>query len=404
MTKAQTSKERQAAIVKILQYIQAGGDFDTAKKMFQDEFDQVDVAEITAAERQLIAGGLDPRKIQALCDIHADVFKGSIKQPEQNPDFAKPGHPVKTFKLENVVIKSLVNDYLLPNLKKWEQTGDKDHLGKIRQALADLATIDKHYARKETSMFPLMNKYGITAPPEVMWGVDDEIRSEIKTARKLAAEKQPDADKLSAAVQQASQAVIGMIFKEEEIMIPMIDEVANQTDWYNVKQEEKQIGYTLINPPMNWRPQLPPRAAGPVGIDDLAALFINFTEGKLNLRQLQAILDKLPFALTFVDAADKVAYFGGGAEIFPHSKNALGNLVFYCHPAEVRPKIKQMFKQLHAGEKDEFDFFINQHKKNRQLYLRYYAVHDQQGEYLGCLEVAQDVTEICKWASEQKLI
>ncbi|MCI1290440.1 MAG: DUF438 domain-containing protein [Lactobacillus sp.] len=402
MTKAQTSKERQAAIVKILQYIQSGGDFDTAKKMFQEEFDQVDVAEITAAERQLIAGGLDPSKIQALCDIHADVFKGSIKQPAENPDFAKPGHPVKTFKLENVVIKSLINDYLLPNLKKWQQTGDNDQLAKVRQALADLATIDKHYARKETSLFPLMNKYGITAPPEVMWGADDDICGEIKAARKLAAAEKPAAEKLSTAVQQASQAVLGMIFKEEAIMIPMIDEVASQADWYNVKQEEQQIGYTLINPPMNWRPKLPQKAAGPVSISDLSALFINFKEGKLNLQQLQAILDRLPFALTFVDADDKVAYFGGGAEIFPHSKNALGNLVFYCHPAEVRPKIKQMFKQMHAGEKQEFDFFINQHKKKRQLYLRYYAVHDQQGKYLGCLEVAQDVTTICKWANKLK--
>jgi DUF438 domain-containing protein len=402
MTKAQTSKERQAAIVKILQYIQSGGDFDTAKKMFQEEFDQVDVAEITAAERQLIAGGLDPSKIQALCDIHADVFKGSIKQPAENPDFAKPGHPVKTFKLENVVIKSLINDYLLPNLKKWQQTGDNDQLAKVRQALADLATIDKHYARKETSLFPLMNKYGITAPPEVMWGADDDICGEIKAARKLAAAEKPAAEKLSTAVQQASQAVLGMIFKEEAIMIPMIDEVASQADRYNVKQEEQQIGYTLINPPMNWRPKLPQKAAGPVSISDLSALFINFKEGKLNLQQLQAILDRLPFALTFVDADDKVAYFGGGAEIFPHSKNALGNLVFYCHPAEVRPKIKQMFKQMHAGEKQEFDFFINQHKKKRQLYLRYYAVHDQQGKYLGCLEVAQDVTTICKWANKLK--
>lgn len=49
-----TDKKRQDAILKILHYIQNGGDFATAKKMFQEEFDQVDVAEITAAELSLI--------------------------------------------------------------------------------------------------------------------------------------------------------------------------------------------------------------------------------------------------------------------------------------------------------------------------------------------------------------
>ncbi len=107
------SKERQAALLKVLHYIQQGGDFATAKKMFKAEFDQVDVAEITAAERELIKQGLDPRQIQYLCNVHADVFKGSIKPQAENPDFTMPGHPVSTFKQENVVIKSLVNDFFI---------------------------------------------------------------------------------------------------------------------------------------------------------------------------------------------------------------------------------------------------------------------------------------------------
>lgn len=55
-------KERQQAILKILNFIQDGGELEEAKKMFQAAFDQVDVAEITAAERELIAQGLDQEK------------------------------------------------------------------------------------------------------------------------------------------------------------------------------------------------------------------------------------------------------------------------------------------------------------------------------------------------------
>lgn len=402
MTKVKTAEERQQAILKILHFIQNGGDFDTAKQMFQDNFKEVDVSEITSAERQLIASGLDPRQVQNLCNIHADVFRGNIKQNDHNPDFDKPGHPVNTIKLENTVIKSLVNDYLLPNFKEWQKDKDTDSLKKVRKALSDLTTIDKHYTRKETSLFPLMNKYGITAPPEVMWGVDDKIRGLIKKASELANAQTVDVQKLDKAIHQVSHEVLEMIFKEEKIMIPMIDEVANQEDWYNVKKEEKQIGYTLIQPPMNWKPKLPRKAAGPIGVKNLSSFFINFKEGRLNLEQLNAILDILPFALTFVDENDKVVYFGGGAHIYPHSKNVLGNSVFSCHTAESKPLIEKMFKALHEGKKDSYEFWFEPHKMGRYLYLRYYAVRGKDGKYLGCLEVAEDVTDIRSWQKEKR--
>ncbi|MCT3602215.1 DUF438 domain-containing protein [Lactobacillus acidophilus] len=399
---ANLGKERQQALLKILHYIQDGGDFTEAKKMFQESFDKVDVSEITAAERELIAQGLDPRKIQYLCNVHADVFKGNIKENVANPDFATPGHPVNTLKQENVVIKSLVNDYLLPNLKKWEKDHSEQTLSKIKQALSDLATIGKHYARKETSFFPLMTKYGITAPPQVMWGVDDKIRRLIKEANNVVNENDVDPAKLRKIIDEVSHEVLEMIFKEEEIMVPMIDEVASPADWGNVKDEEKQIGYTLINPPMNWKPKEEPKTAGPLSVDHLSSLFINFKEGALNLEQLSAILDLLPFALTFVDENDKVAYFGGGAAIFPHSKNAIGNSVFSCHTPESKPIVEKIFQDLHSGEKKVVTYWFKPKMLGRMLYLRYYAVHNKDGKYLGCLEVAEDITDIQKLSGQKK--
>ena len=50
----------------------------------------------------------------------------------------------------------------------------------LRVAFDRLKEIDKHYARKEYLFFPHLEKKGITAPPKVMWGVDDEIRADIK--------------------------------------------------------------------------------------------------------------------------------------------------------------------------------------------------------------------------------
>lgn len=393
-------KERQQAILKILNFIQDGGELEEAKKMFQAAFDQVDVAEITAAERELIAQGLDPRKIQYLCNVHADVFKGNIKENKENSEFEKPGHPVHTFKLENIVLKSLVNDALLPDLAKWEK-GDKGVLSKLRQELKDLAKIHYHYARKETSMFPIMTKYGITAPPKVMWGVDDKIRKLIGQANLLISQKDINKAEVSKAIKETAHEVLEMIFKEEEIMLPMIDEVASEEDWGNVKNEEEQIGYTLIQKPMNWKPKEKPKSDGPISIDKLSSLALNFAEGSLNLEQLSAILDLLPFALTFIDENDKVAYFGGGANIFPHSKNAIGNSVYSCHLPESVPRVKKIFDDFHQGKKDKYEFWFKPRHMGRYLYLQYFAVR-KDNKYLGCLEVAQDVTDIRNWKTEKK--
>lgn len=393
-------KERQQAILKILNFIQDGGELEEAKKMFQAAFDQVDVAEITAAERELIAQGLDPRKIQYLCNVHADVFKGNIKENKENSEFEKPGHPVHTFKLENMVLRSLVNDALLPDLAKWEK-GDKGVLSKLRQELKDLAKIHYHYARKETSMFPIMTKYGITAPPKVMWGVDDKIRKLIGQANLLISQKDINKAEVSKAIKETAHEVLEMIFKEEEIMLPMIDEVASEEDWGNVKNEEEQIGYTLIQKPMNWKPKEKPKSDGPISIDKLSSLALNFAEGSLNLEQLSAILDLLPFALTFIDENDKVAYFGGGANIFPHSKNALGNSVYSCHLPESVPRVKKIFDDFHQGKKDKYEFWFKPRHMGRYLYLQYFAVR-KDNKYLGCLEVAQDVTDIRNWKTEKK--
>ena len=166
----------------------------------------MDVAEITTAERQLIASGLNPMEIQNLCNVHAAVFRGKITNDSKTPEEQIPGHPVQVMKLENTVLASLLNDELLPTLKKWIQDGaDNDYLRRLRHALKDLATIDHHYARKENLIFPIMDKLGGTAPPKVMWGVDDEIRGLIKQANQLInTDPLPDKYVIEAAVQKAA--------------------------------------------------------------------------------------------------------------------------------------------------------------------------------------------------------
>lgn len=454
MTTNDESLQRQKKIVEILNMLHQGGDFDEAKKIFNDTFDSVDVSEITSAERQLIANGLNPQEIQNLCNVHAAVFKGSISNDSATPALQKPGHPVATMKLENLIISSLIDDELLPVLKKWQQDGkNESYLTRMRKALADLATIDKHYTRKENTLFPLMDKYGITAPPQVMWGVDDKIRGLIKHANQLVKQDPlPDKYEIETAIEAACKEVTEMIFKEEAIMIPMLDEVATSLDWQMVREDEENMEYTLIPKPIMWKPTTaeieadknkdsseiakelnkmaqnlaanqnltaeetvpykkdPALAAGAQNLaqaqlilPDLSQAAVSFTSGgKLSPIEIEAILRALPLELTFVDKNDNVKWFTGNPNpIFPRTKSVLGRSVFNCHPPKALPQVKKIFADFHAGKETVVTRWFNLHDE-KFIYIQYMAIKDSQGNYLGCLESVQDIKPLRELDGEMR--
>lgn len=442
MTEPHNLHPRQQQLVKILTFLSNGGNFDQAKQLFDQEFANVDVAEITAAERELIANGLDPREIQKLCNVHVALFKDAIVPGKLTAAFDTPGHPVYTLKLENKIIDSLINDELLPCLKKWQQDGgENEYLKRMQQALKDLMTIDRHYARKENTLFPLMDKYGITAPPKVMWGVDDDIRGYIKKACQLV-DQQPLPDKyvIEAAVEKAAQEVLAMIVKEEDIMLPMLAEVATPADWARVRADEDSIGYTLISPPINWQPterELADAANKPTNsalgqqfneiAKQLAATDaqvnqitqpnhqepaanlpvdpqarIDLATGQLSPEELIAIFKLLPVDLTFVDAADQVRWYSDIPDrIFPRTKSVIGRSVYNCHPPKAQPKVKKILTSFHEGTSDREEFWFSLHGE-RFIHLEYIAVRREDGTYLGCLEVGQDATYLRSLKDEKR--
>ncbi|MCG4282909.1 DUF438 domain-containing protein [Lacticaseibacillus saniviri] len=483
------SVDRQKKIVEILKMLHEGDDFETAKQIFDATFDGVDVSEITSAERELIASGLNPMEIQNLCNVHAAVFRGKINPNQETPTADIPGHPVQVLKLENMVLMSLINDELLPTLKKWQQDGDNpDYLARLQQALRDLATIDKHYARKENLIFPLMDKYGITAPPKVMWGVDDEIRGWIKDAHQLVMQQPlPDKYAIEAAIEKAAKEVDEMVFKEEEIMLPMVLEVFTPSDWGMVAEESAPIGYTLIAQPLPWHPteaqlaekpkvsqrakelnamaqvlaesqdfcsarksepsvnqtiaaihadapQLPNQTAGKtpddlppitiaskprlrdkqnglvsgaadqtrIEIDGINPAKVLLPTGSFDLDELMNVLRILPLDLTFVDANDTVKWFSNSEHrIFPRTTAVIGRLVVNCHPPKSVDRVIAILEDFHSGKRDHADFWFNM--RGKTIYIRYFAVRDTQNNYLGCLEVSQDITEIQQLEGEKRL-
>lgn len=123
----------------------------------------------------------------------------------------------------------------------------------------------------------------------------------------------------------------------------------------------------------------------------------------LDYETLQEVLDALPVDITFVDAEDKVAYFNKlGKRIFARSPAAIGQPVQLCHPEKSIDRVNKILEDFKSGRRDVAEFWINY--QGRLVHIRYFAVRDESGKYLGCLEVTQDITDIQKLSGEKRLL
>ena len=185
----------------------------------------------------------------------------------------------------------------------------------VLEGLRELLTIENHYSRKENLLFPYLEKNGITAPPKVMWGVDDEIRAEIKNAIEVVESDAELKNETKEIVSDALVRVDEMIFKEENILLPMAIETLSEDEWYAIYRESDQIGYTLINQDAKWEPVREDVGIKAVSLpESISKEQIRFETGVVSIKEMELMLNHLPFDITFVDKDDTVKYFSHGKE------------------------------------------------------------------------------------------
>ena len=397
---------RKQAIKEILMDLHDGKSLEEARAKFSKTFSGVASTEIAAAEAALIAEGVPLEEVQRLCDVHAALFSDSLEAAETalvaEGGADSPGHPVHTLRLENRAIEKVIEMRAKPAMEAWIATGDEKAKKELKDALAALANIKQHYQRKENLIFPFMEQHDITAPPKVMWGVDDEIRAALADAAGMASEENPDRQKVADAVRAATDKINEMIFKEENIMIPMVLEAFSPSEWKHIADDSDEIGYCLIGPPPAFRlANAPSGAADPMGKPDAGSIVL--PTGAFQVNELVGMLNTLPFDITFVDKNDTVKYFSQGEErIFPRTKTVIGRQVTNCHPPASVHIVEGIVADFKSGRKTHEDFWISMGGK--YVYIRYFAVRDENGEYLGTLEVTQNIAPIQDIAGEKRLV
>lgn len=390
---------------KLIMELHDGKPIEEVKPKFEKIIEGISVSEISQLEQTLIMEGMPVSEVQRLCDVHAALFKGSIEEihREEKPEDI-PGHPIHTFKLENERIQKLIDEEIQPLVDELKQADSSSVISKLRKKLSTLMEIDKHYSRKENLLFPYLEKYGITAPPMVMWGVDDEIRAELKAIKDLLASYQGNREEIIQKIEQALHKVSEMIFKEEKILFPMALEKLTEDEWASIAEESDEIGYTFVNPERVWKPErnktkkeiVEKKQPQQEGV-------VPFETGSLTFKELDVLLNNLPIDITFVDKDDVVRYFSQAKDrIFTRTKAAIGRKVQNCHPPSSMHIVEKILEDFKSGRKDKEEFWLQMGDK--YVYIRYLALRDENGEYLGTLEVTQDIAPIQKISGEKRLL
>ena len=426
-------EEKKERIKELLRRIDEEGEIGELKEEFKDLLSSISPLEIPMVEQEMMEEGVDAKEISRMCDIHVELFRESVEDKFDLGDL-ESGHPLKKFYLENDEITKNAEKLGLrvKNFEKGRKIGREfAELGQLAGTLGKVGRT--HYTREEMLLFPYIERRGITSVPEVLWRKHDEAREAVKDLLgHLDRENwdgKPPIEKIGEKANKASQAMIDMVFRENNILYPTVKELLSEGEWLAIHEESGQIGYFEIEPKA-WSPdvepvqtyeisegikesqveKLPQEIKGMVDLDSLESDDYNpiregdhhLDFGFLNDTELTEIFRTLPIDVTFIDSNDRVRYFSGGERIFPRTKTVLGRPVQKCHPPGSVSVVNSILNEFKAGNRDEAEFWISMGPKF--VHIRYFPVRNDEGDYLGTIELTQDIKDIRELEGERRLL
>ncbi len=390
--------ERVRMLKEIIQRLHEGASPDEVRLQLKTLVRETEASEIAEMEQTLIAGGLPVERIQAMCDLHSQVLRDILG--EERESAPTPGHPVDTLRRENAALLLRVGE-MRRALTEGARLPADEQRPRLQAIFNELMDIEKHYQRKEHLLFSCLERHGVTGPPTVMWGKDDEVRELLKrVATALRAPEMP-AEGWPSVVEPALAAIAEMVFKEEKILLPMSLQTLSAQEWGEIWQQSPEYGWCLVEPRQGYQP--PQGTAASPAPPATPADGVRLPSGTLSPEQLLGILHLLPVDVSFVDADDRVRFFTPNNErIFARSAAILGRKVQQCHPPQSVHMVEKILSDFRAGRQDVAEFWLE--IQGRFIHIRYLAVRGDHGEYLGTMEVTQDATHLRALQGERRLL
>jgi uncharacterized protein len=399
------SEERKKKLKELILKLHKGESEAEVRRQLEESLSQIPYGEVVEVEQELISEGLPTEEVLKLCDVHAGVLQGRIdlSAVKEIPE----GHPVDVMLNENRELRKVATNIenTIGEIFLKEDVAIATAVLKLRGYYNNLFDVDKLYQRKEYLLFPFLEKEGITGPPKVMWGKHDEIRELIKGSIELLQTENITREELMASAEiillPAVKGVVDMTKKEEEILLPMSLDKLTEAEWYEISKQSMDIGFCLYDPPVTWKPEWAKE-------DTLSEMNktgqqIQLPSGSFSVEELLAILNNLPVDMTFVDKDDKVKYFSQGRErIFQRNRAILNRDVRHCHPPASAHIVDKIIEDFRSGRESRAPFWINMGGK--MIHIEYFALRNEKGEYLGTLEVSNDLTVYRNLEGEQRIL
>ncbi len=442
-------------IEKLKSYLKRLGEresLEAVRKDFAAEFQGVEASEIMKAEEAILAEGTPITEVQKLCDVHSALFHGTTDYSNKHEKSAAlsqvKGHPLQTFTRENEALTKLIDRMKelladtdettgsgsLPVDEKQADTGkfpvdekqvDTGNLPQIAAQLLKIREVAVHYAKKGDLLYPHLNaRYGIAGPSAVMWTADDEIRDELGALCKALQKGREAAEQNATGSFQSSQWDVKwrerlqkvlmraeeMIYKENHILFPNCAVNFTEEDWMGIYRDAKDYADCLgvhgevWEEAENWlRKEKEAKKTvfkgtkdgqDSEGEEDRAGSnfsdgVIHMPGGHMTIRQLTALLNTIPLEISFIDAEDRNCYFNEGPKVFKRAQMALGRSVFTCHPPKVETMVRRIIGEFREGTLDRVPVWMD--KGGRTMLVTYMAVRDESGEYMGTMELVQDM-------------
>ncbi len=389
----------------IIKHLHAGQPPDAVREELKQLVRETDYSEIVAMEQELMAEGMPAEEIACMCDLHSQVTRDVLVQIPARA--VPPGHPADTFRRENEALRGALAGMRAAMAQVLALPADAPAgpaPAEWRQAYNNLMDIEKHYQRKEHAFFPKLEAHGITGPSKVMWTKDDEVRTLLKDLGAALAQPQATAEEWKLLAQTAGEAALAaaeeMIYKEENILLPMCLDTFTEEDWAEIWHASPRYGWCLVEPREGYAP---PQPVTPKSLEIPSGEPVQLPTGNLSIEQLTAIFSTLPVDLTFVDAEDRVRFFSEGPDrVFARSRAIIGRLVQHCHPPRSVDVVDRILNDFRSGRQNVAEFWIQ--FQGRFVHIRYFAVRDKENRYLGTLEVTQDVGSIRALQGERRLL
>lgn len=383
---------------RLIAYCQGIYNNENGKVMYDrylEEIKTITPMDLIYIENKQLEMGLSPREMLSFVDKLINVFYKYLKEfPWKRPE-----------KGSFLYFMMLENEEFQKKLKQFKELVKQEDWVKekaeILVFLNEMNRYEEHMLKLENILFPTLEKArkrfnGM----QIMWALHDEVRKNLKNLSQLVERQEIDQKEINVEIGLLYFQLYGMVQKQELILFPAATEVLSDEDFEWMHYQSREYGFPYTEKPQHFTK---PEKADTIKETFSENAVLNLETGVLNLEQVKAMLDVLPLDMTLVDDQDQVVYFSRPKErLFPRSTAIIGRNVRNCHPPDSVHVVEQILTAFKAGKKDQASFWIQ--RKDQFILIQYAALRTPDGNYLGTLEMSQEVSGIRALEGQRRIL